>query len=57
MCYSGQCRYENYDGSCGSKSASMPEDAGCAIADKEIEKIEKEKRERFAREYFRNKEV
>ena len=43
MCYSGKCKYEQHMGDCGLKfevPMHIPEDAACAIADKEIEKIE-----------------
>jgi hypothetical protein len=50
MCYTGKCKYEDYYGDCYLKSINnlrgtnldyIPDDAGCAIADKEIEKMEK----------------
>lgn len=47
MCYTGKCKYENYMGDCNIRNynikkglpiGTLPEDAGCAIADMEIEK-------------------
>jgi hypothetical protein len=43
MCYTGKCHYEDYLGECTIKDIKdIPDDAGCVIAEIEIEKIEKE---------------
>jgi hypothetical protein len=36
MCYTGKCRYEGYMGDCTVMS-KIPDDAGCVLADKEID--------------------
>lgn len=41
MCYSGKCKYEQYNGDCKLTSFPYPEDAACVIADKEIQEFEK----------------
>lgn len=47
MCYSGQCKYEDYMGDCNPskfviKDRGFPEDAACVEVDRKIEEGRKE---------------
>jgi hypothetical protein len=45
VCYSGDCYYEDHTGECiVHYKDKFPEDASCVMAEKEIEKQNKEKR-------------
>jgi len=51
MCYSGKCRYENFrSGECTLFSWRLPDDAICAIAEKDEDCLE-ENQEEYDYEY------
>lgn len=55
MCYTGRCKYEDHEGECQVRRYNVlkglpvnhyPDDAGCVVAEKEIEEMEKMKNEK-----------
>ena len=37
MCFTGRCKYENYQGECKANGKTYPEDAMCRMTEEEME--------------------